>query len=261
LLRLRYPDASSDLTPVLLGGAAFLAGENPFDAVDRSASWSGGLLYPFTAVTALLPFAWLPGFVSDVAWVALSAGWLASVVTKDGVTPRTVMLASPAMIQAIQTSQWTPLLTAAALSRWGGFLLACKPTTAVWLFAYSPRPRHAVGAMALLAASLLLWPQWPVAWQEVFARAIYTVWPLSLPGALLVLAALIRWRDPGARLLVAMALVPHTMLVYETLPLFLIATSWTEAGILWTGSLLVTTLHTARGHTRMPPHGRGQADN
>lgn len=205
-------------------------------------------MYPFTAVTALLPFAWVPGLVINVGWVAVSAAWLAWMVTKDGVTPRLVMLLSPAMIHAVHTSQWTPLLTAAALSKWGGALLACKPTTAAWLFAYSPKPRHLLGASLLTLVSLLLWPRWPMAWQAaVLDKAIYTVWPLALPLAPLVLAALLRWRDPGARLLVTMALVPHTMQIYETLPLFLIATTWVDAGVLWTGSVLVTALHNAMG--------------
>lgn len=247
ILRTQHPGATSDLTPVLLGARAFLSGENPFDAVARSTTWNGGLLYPFTAITALLPVVWIPDLVVDVAWVAVSAGWLAWLVTKDGIAPRSVMLLSPAMIHAVHTSQWTPLLTAAALSKWGGVLLACKPTTAVWLFAYAPTRRHLMGAFVLLLASLLLWPHWPMAWQAELDRAIYTVWPLTLPLAPLVLAALIRWRDPGARLLVAMALVPHTTQIYETLPLFLIATTWVDAGVLWTGSMLVTVLHNAQG--------------
>lgn len=246
-LRVQHPDAPSDLTPVLLGAEAFLAGENPYVAVDRSPRWAGGLLYPFTAVTALLPFAWMPDLVINVAWVAISAGWLAWMLSKDGITPRLVMLMSPAMIHAVHTSQWTPILTAAALSRWGGWLLACKPTTAVWLLTWAPRLRHVLSAAVLIVVSLLLWPRWPIAWQAALDRAIYTVWPLALPLAPLVLAALLRWRDPGARLLVAMALVPHTTQIYETLPLFLIATTWVDAGVLWTGSVLVTAVHSAMG--------------
>ena len=47
------------------------------------------------------------------------------------------------------------------------------------------------------------------------------------PGGFLLFLALIRWRKPEARLLAAMACVPQTLGLYETLPLFLIPrTRW-----------------------------------
>jgi len=45
---------------------------------------------------------------------------------------------------------------------------------------------------------------------------------ISRPGGALLLLALLRWRRPEARMLAALALVPHTTMVYEMLPLFLI---------------------------------------
>jgi hypothetical protein len=73
------------------------------------------------------------------------------------------------------------------------------------------------------------------------------VWPLSLPGAAIVLLALIRWRNPAARLLVTMACVPHSVQAYETLPLFLIPRTWLEAGCLWIGSMAAVSLLNASG--------------
>jgi hypothetical protein len=151
------------------------------------------------------------------------------------------------MLHAVNTSQWSPLLLAVSFTSWGGFLLSCKPTTAMWLFAYRPRWAHVWGSLGLLVLSFVLWPSWPSHWRVELAKAVNTIWPLALPGAVLVLLALVRWRDPGARLLVTMTCVPHTTLLYETLPLFLIPRSWFEAGVLWVGSLLVITIHNASG--------------
>src|SRR4029079_16871833 len=53
--------------------------------------------------------------------------------------------------------------------------------------------------------------------------------PALLPGGFTVLLALTRWRRPEARLLVALACVPQSLLVYETVPLALIPRGWKEA--------------------------------
>ncbi len=241
------PDSKSDLDSVVLGSQAWLRGEDPYLAVAQSPVWTGGLLYPFTAVVALAPIAWLPPIIIHLLWVTASAGLLAWIISCDGFTPRVALLLSPAMLHSVNTSQWSPLLLALSLTSWGGFLLACKPTTALWLFAYRPRWAHVWGSLALLAVSLMLWPSWPSHWRVELAKAVNTIWPLALPGAVLVLLALVRWRDPGARLLVTMACVPHTTLIYETLPLFLIPRSWFEAGVLWVGSLMVIAIHNASG--------------
>jgi hypothetical protein len=44
-----------------------------------------------------------------------------------------------------------------------------------------------------------------------------------------------------------MAVVPHSTLAYETLPLFLVPATWIEAGILWTGTAVAVILHDALG--------------
>jgi hypothetical protein len=54
----------------------------------------------------------------------------------------------------------------------------------------------------------------------------------------LVLLALARWRRAEARLLVAMACVPHTTAPYETIPLFLLPETWREAIALWALAIL-----------------------
>jgi hypothetical protein len=232
---------------VLWGAQGWLRGENPYATVAHSPLADQGLLYPFTAVLLLTPVAWAPPLVINVMWAAVSAGTLAWMLTRRGISPALVMLVSPSMVHGIQTSQWTPLLTAAALSRWGGALLACKPTTALWLLAYRPRREHVCGAALFVLVSLAVWPTWPSAWRAALSQAVYTTWPLTLPLAPLTLLALIHWRRPEARLLVTMACVPHTPLLYEALPLFLIPRTWIQAGALWLGSVTVAVIHAHLG--------------
>ncbi len=52
------------------------------------------------------------------------------------------------------------------------------------------------------------------------------------PFGFLMALGLWRWRDPEARMLVALSLVPQTGLLYETLPALTVARSAKECGVL-----------------------------
>jgi hypothetical protein len=245
-MRLSYPAVASDLGIVLLGARAWLAGMDPYATVVAGPAGNIPLMYPFPAVVLFAPVAGVAAPLVDVCWTALGAGFLAWALTSEQLFPPSLMMfISTSFIFAIQTSQWTPQLTAAALLPWGGWLLACKPTTALWLFAYRPTWRHVVTGSIAVAISLALWPMWPFALRTAFGVTV--VAPVTLPGGVLMLLALLRWRRPEARLLATMAVVPHSTLVYEALPLFLVPATWIEAGILWTGTAAVVILHDALG--------------
>jgi hypothetical protein len=246
-IRADHPTIDSDLMQVVWGARAWLEGQDPYAVVGRSARWPLPLIYPFPAILLAVPFAALSDLWLNVLWSAVSAAWLTWMLTSDGFKPSLVMLVSAAYILALQTSQWTPLLLAATLSRWGGALLACKPTTGLFLLAYRPTLRHVLMIALAVALSLLLWPRWPFAWATTWSEAIYTVWPLTLMGAPLVLLAAKQWRRAEARLLVATVCVPHTTFVYETLPLFMVPATWVEAGILWLGSYIAVVGQRAFG--------------
>jgi hypothetical protein len=247
-VRLSHPTIPSDLQIVLLGAKAWLAGQNPYETV--VASLSGPkvpLMYPFPALILFAPFVAVPAVVVDVLWTTLGSGCLAWALTSEQPFPPSLaMFVSTPFVLAIQASQWTPQLTAAALLPWGGWLFACKPTTALWLFAYRPTWRHVITASMVMLISLALWPAWPFAWRAVLGRLAVAT-PVTLPGGILVLMALLRWRRPEARMLATMAIVPHSTIIYETLPLFLIPATWIEAGILWIGTVVVVILHDALG--------------
>jgi hypothetical protein len=49
---------------------------------------------------------------------------------------------------------------------------------------------------------------------------------------------LLRWRRPEARLVLALACVPQTPLLYGTVPLFVVPSTIVEGGVLWLGSWL-----------------------
>ncbi len=140
-LEQRQPTVTRDLSQVVYAAQAFIEGYDPYAVVGRSERWALPVpaFYPFTAILLFVPFAWIPAIALNAAWVALGAGLLAWAVTRERLaSPALMLFVSTPFLQAAQTTQWTPLLTAGMLLPWGGWLLACKPTTAIWLFAYRP---------------------------------------------------------------------------------------------------------------------------
>lgn len=225
---------SSDITPVIVGVRAVLDNLNPY-----AADPDQPLLYPFTALVLLAPAVWaaIPPAGLDALWGGVSAGLLTWAVTRERLwSPALVIVFSPAMFQAIQTSQWSPLMVALMLiGRGSGFVYACKPSTALWLFAYRPTRRAVIEGAALTAVSLIVWPGWPLAWLDGLSEARWSLSLFMMPGGLLLLLALLKWRRPEARMLATMACAPQTPLLYETLPLYLIPQTWVQAGVLWVG--------------------------
>jgi hypothetical protein len=229
------PLTNSDLMPVVAGAQAWIGGRNPYAAI-RLGDFP--LIYPFPAMLLLVPISWLPMTVVDPLWVAVSTGLLAWVVTREQLlAPALLLFLSVPFAEVMHFSQWSALMLAAALLPWGGWILPCKPTTALWLFAYRPSVRNALLGVAALGVSLALWPSWIPAWRQMVSEARWTFSPITLNAVgPLPLLALLKWRRPEARLLAAMTCVPHTTLSYELLPLFLVPATWVEAGVMWLGT-------------------------
>jgi len=222
----------SDVAQVWAGARALLAHRNPYDAVGpgRTFEWPYPLLYPMTAVLTLAPIAPLPLRWIDPLFVAAGFGLYAWAVTRSNLrAPALIALVSLPALMTLQTSQWSLLVTGAALVPALGFLLVAKPTIGLALFAANPKRTTAIGCAVFLIISLVIWPGWIRDWRATFASAPHIVAPILRPGGVLVLLALARWRRAEARLLVAMACVPHTTAPYETIPLFLVPETWREA--------------------------------
>jgi hypothetical protein len=226
----------SDVAQVWAGARALLAHRNPYAAVGpgRTFEWPYPLLYPLTAVLTLAPIAPLPLRWIDPLFVAAGFGLYTWGVTRANLrAPALIALVSLPALMTLQTSQWSLLVTGAALVPALGFLLVAKPTIGLALFAANPKRTTAIGCAVFLIVSIVVWPGWIRDWRATFASAPHIVAPILRPGGVLVLLALVRWRRAEARLLVAMACVPHTTAPYETIPLFLVPETWREAIALW----------------------------
>jgi hypothetical protein len=226
----------SDLAPIWASAGALLHRQDPYEAVGpgRTFDTTFPQIYPMTSIVTVAPLAALPLRGADVLFVGLGFGLFTWAVTSRRLmTPALVALVSLPALMTLQTSQWSMLLTGAALMPACGWLLVAKPTIGLALFAAYPRWKSAVGCAILLALSFAILPGWLPVWRATLATAPHVVAPITRPGGLLVLLALLKWKRADARLLVALACVPHTTAPYETIPLFLIPATWRQASGLW----------------------------
>ena len=229
-LRLTGRSVFFDFDQIWLAARAICHGTDPYVAVARG--FTMPLYYPLPAAIVGIPFAALPMTWAGPVFVGAGIGLLAYGLLGRGPWALTALASWPAL-QAVQQCQWSPVLAAAALLPWLGWLTAAKPTTgAIAAGAYYSRRwltlNLAIGAI-LLGLSFAMWPRWFVEWLTAVRGAHHFV-PLVLrPGGILLLIALLRWRRPEARLLGLTAMVPQTGAGYDALLLALVPANRREA--------------------------------
>lgn len=217
------------------GSQAFARGVNPYALRIGDPGWPipDALFYPLPALLVMWP---AQHFIFPVAAAIFFGGgsaWLAWRLSHEGLW-RLWILGGPAMLMAAMLGQWSPLITVGALIPAAGFLLACKPTLGLACFAYRPTWVGAFSVAAISLVSLVLFPSWPLEWVanlRIIANhpLVDHPSPIVRPLGWVLLLALLRWRQPEARLLFAMACVPQLLFFADQLPLGLVARNRGEA--------------------------------
>lgn len=233
-----------DFDQVWFAANSLMAGRNPYAEIGPGLrfDWPAPLYYPLTAAVAVMPLAAIARSVAAVLFAAIASGVFVWAATKRSIAPAVVITSASAALAA-ETVQWSPLLGAAYGIPCLGVLLSAKPTIGLAIWVARPSRIAAIGAIALTALSLAFLPSWPMDWLEALrhtslATAGGTPYfaPIRSAGGAFAALAVLRWRRPEARLVLALACVPQTPLLYETVPLFLVAVTITEGGVLWLGS-------------------------
>ena len=214
---------------------ALVMGLDPYRAVGPTGSllqWFTPVTYPLTGIIPIAPLTLTSVSSANLIFGGVSTAVLAFALLRDDYHRLPVFL-SGSFLFAITSGQWSPLMTAAALVPPLGFLLVAKPTTGLALFLYRPTWIATLGCLALVVVSLAIRPSWPLEWwaSAMQVRSEFRV-PLLVPGGQLLLLALLKWKRADARLLLALAVVPQSMLPYEGVILFLITVA------LWEGLAL-----------------------
>jgi hypothetical protein len=226
----------SDFSITWAAARGWLQGQNPYDVVGpgRAFEWAFPMLYPMPAILVGVPFSVLPQWVADCAFIGLGAAAMAWALTRERITnPQMLVFLSFPFLYAVEASQWSPLLTAAALIPGAGWLLVCKPSTGLALFLAYPSRKAIIGGCAFVLLSLAAMPSWPWHWLDAMSGATWHMSaPVMRPLGWITVAGLLKWRRPEARLLAALACVPQTPSPYEALPLFLVIRTWADAFVI-----------------------------
>jgi hypothetical protein len=214
-----------DFSTMWWAARALLHGQSPYTAVP-------GVFYPLPGIIAAIPFAFVPTApAANGLFMVVSAALFAWALLGNG-PGAWLGFFSAGMLYAVEVVQWTPLHASAfALAPLGVFLII-KPHTGLPIFLARPSWWTVVGAVICLAAAFAIDPAWLVHWRAsmAFGGAHFgtsaTGYPYSapvlLPGGFVALLALARWRRPEARLLAALACVPQSLYLYDTVPLALV---------------------------------------
>jgi len=223
----------SDFDPIWVGARALVTGGDPYAAVAaQGKTLVYPLFYPLMGVILAAPLALLPPALARVIWVGAAAGLLAYAVSARGWW-RLTILATGSFLFAVQTAQWAPWIVLGAVVPALGFWLTAKPSIGLALFAAYARRTTVISCAALVLLSFLVRPGWPAEWlHAIRGDDGHIVSLVARPFGFVLLLALARWRDPDARLVAGLALVPQTLMVYDALPLMLVARNFREAGTL-----------------------------
>lgn len=231
---------AADLTWPLRGARAVFAGQNPYTDLIVTPHYpqDAPLYYPLPALLLVLPLTPLPGPVAAALFAGLSVGLL--VYAHRQHPGLSGMLLSAPLWVAVVYGQWSPLLTAAAGLPWLGCVLAAKPSIGLALWLARPDRRSLLSAGAIVLASLLVWPEWPLWWLANVGAGRHTAPIATLP---LLALGLLRWRDARCRLILLLSLAPQFAgSCYDHLPLWLVVRSRRQGLILaaasWAGLLL-----------------------
>lgn len=234
--QIRTHGRHSDFGVTWFGARSLLSGTDPYPLVGARPPFDPALHlnYPATSMVAVLPLGLLPELAATLIFVGISSALLAYALSEKG-WERMWMLPSAAFIVAVRMAQWSPIYSAAYLMPSLAWMLSVKPTLGFAVAVAAPSRRlikfAAVGSMVLLAVSVAMLPAWPKEW-------LHTVQPNEFPpavtwsGGQFILLALLRWRAPEARLLLAMGCIPITPAWYEALPLLLIGRTKRECQML-----------------------------
>lgn len=243
------PWYGTDLDPIRAGARIAIHGGDPYDLIGpgRAVPWNFRLLYPGPALVVALPLVALPIVAARAVFVFVLSAALAYGMTRRAWWPLFVF-ASASWWDAVGLAQWSPGLLAACSLPWLGFIVAAKPNVGLAVIAGARSRRDLIvmvaGILLLTAASFALAPHWLAGWSTAIRDAPH-IRPLILEwrygGPLLLLAAL-WWRDPRARLLFTLAIVPMNPALYEGVLLFAIPSRAIQAAILALASWFVTPL-------------------
>ena len=239
-LQSRHPEVVAyDWTYHWRAARAVLDGLNPYLVVVPSGPYPFAFywFYPLPSVFMALPTAPLPAVWSPAITAGVSSGLLAYGISRDNFSRLPIFLSAQFMMGAAAGASPAILLTAVIAWPALQWLVSMKPNLGLAAFAERPTWRAVWGTLVLCALSFVLEPRWPEFWiRQLFAMkggdthvVLGHLSPVMVPGGVLLLLAVLRWRRPEARMLFVLSLVPQTMTFHDVLPVMLVPQTFRQS--------------------------------
>jgi hypothetical protein len=228
------PEFVSDFDQVWAGAKALWEQKDPYAVVgpNKEFHWKWPLYYPLPALVLVAPLGLMPVLFARAVFAGLSAALLAWAVTRDG-WQRLPIFISVSFLVTVELGQWSALYAAAFFLPLLSVVGVAKPNIGVAVAAGASRVSTwlalAVGAVVLLGISTAIQPQWFTPWLQNLREAPHFQAAVTRPLGFLMLLALLRWRRPEARWLLAVSLVPVAPSFYDQMLLAVVCITSRES--------------------------------
>jgi hypothetical protein len=228
------PDFVSDFDQVWAGARALLDSRDPYGVVGpgREFDWKWPLYYPLPALLVTAPLGLLPVIGARAVFAGVSAALLGWAITRDGWQRLPVFL-SVSFLVNIELGQWSALYAAAFFLPPLAALGIAKPNLGVALALGDRIGRStawlAGGSLLLMLTSFVVQPGWHEPWLQNLRDAPHFRPPVLRPFGFVLLLALLKWRRPEARWLLAISVVPLPPSFYDQLLLAVVCLTFRES--------------------------------
>lgn len=231
---------TTDFDQLYHSAVALANGLNPYRSPPPHLKYP--FFYPLPAALVAMPFAALPIALARPAF-DIAVGWIFAYALWRRAPYALLALFSGAYLFAMRAGQTTPMMVAGSLIPALGFLLTVKANTGLACLIARPSREAIFGGLAVLALTVILVPSWPLDWWAAIQHQSQHIRPPILrPFGWLLLFAAFRWRTPGGRLLLALAVIPQNTLPHELVPLVLIPGNMVEMAVYVVGSWVAVAL-------------------
>ena len=164
--------------------------------------------YPLTAVLIAIPFTLFTNITASAIFFGFSSALMAMALTRDNQYWRLIAFASLPYFVNLYCTQWGPLLVAAAFYPHLLPVTFAKPHIGIAAAVFKkPTKIGVLLSIALVATTLIIDPVWPIKWIRSTVHYQGTI-PILYPFGFILLLAILRWKEPGARLILLSALLP-----------------------------------------------------
>jgi hypothetical protein len=223
----------------------FLAGRSPYDLAPTAPGEQPaiGIFNAPWALIPLIPIAVLPVKIGRAILAMLTLISFGYVAHRLGAKPPAIglLLVSPPVVHGVLTGNldWLAVLGYVMPPQIGLFFIAIKPQVGIavaifWLVeAWRKGGWRTVlktfgPFTAVLALSMLLYGPWPLRFGQQAAIQSASLWPMSIPVGLGLLAAALHKRQPGFAMAASPCLSPYLMMHSWVAVLLAIVTSLPE---------------------------------